>query len=60
MATVEESFMKKLAAYATLAALAHAVIVVWHLIVLARFRRDSTVNGFCRRLSRSMWSRSWD
>lgn len=36
MATAEESFMKKLAAYATLAALAHAVIVVWHLIVPAK------------------------
>jgi hypothetical protein len=29
MATAEEGFMKKLAVYATLAVLAHAVIVVW-------------------------------
>ena len=35
MATAEEGFMKKLAVYATLAVLAHAVIVVWHLFVLA-------------------------
>ena len=28
--------MKKLAVYATLAVLAHAVIVVWHLFVLAK------------------------
>jgi hypothetical protein len=32
----EEGFMKKLAVYATLAVLAHAVIVVWHLFVLAK------------------------
>jgi hypothetical protein len=36
MATAEEGFMKKLAVYATLAVLAHAVIVVWHLFVLAK------------------------
>jgi hypothetical protein len=35
MATAEERFMKKLAVYATLAVLAHAMIVVWHLFVLA-------------------------
>lgn len=36
MATAEEGFMKKLAVYTTLAVLAHAVIVVWHLFVLAK------------------------
>jgi len=35
-ATAEESLMKKLAAYVTLAVLAHAVTVVWHLFVLAK------------------------
>jgi hypothetical protein len=36
MATAEEASMKKLAVYTTLAVLAHAVIVVWHLFVLAK------------------------
>jgi hypothetical protein len=36
MATAEESLMKRLAVYTTLAVLAHAVIVVWHLFVLAK------------------------
>jgi|ERR1700677_4181440 len=36
MAIAEEGFVKKLAAYATLAVLAHAVIVVWHLFVLTK------------------------
>jgi hypothetical protein len=36
MATAEEGSMKKLAVYTTLVVLAHAVIVVWHLFVLAK------------------------
>ena len=60
MATAEQGFMKKLAVYATLAVLAHAVIVVWHLFVLAKIPPGSPVNRFCRRLSRSMWPSLWD
>jgi hypothetical protein len=36
VATVQEDVIKKLAVYATLAVLAHAVIAVWHLFVLAK------------------------
>jgi hypothetical protein len=41
-AIAEESLRKKLAVYATLAVLAHAVIVVWHLFVLAKILPEPT------------------
>jgi len=36
MATAEQGFMKKLAVSTAVAVLAHAVVVVWHLFVLAK------------------------
>ena len=60
MATAEEGFMKKLAVYATLAVLAHAVIVVWPSVGAGEdsawtHRSTGSVGGY-----RDQWSCLWD
>jgi hypothetical protein len=42
VATAEVGSMNKLAAYTTLAVLAHAAAVVWHLLMLAKIRPGLT------------------